>query len=198
MKIPSFVSNVRVAPLENASWFSFYKLHFTREGSDRSWELLGGQRKQVSMLLFDEKSQSFVLRRKFRPSLLTRQGQLVPDERDSPEGTTLPTTECICTELFSSFTDCITKTGPILNKIKDELLCEIDCDKLEKVTSFTMWGGRSQLYYVPINANNLSSPSLFLLNSCEIDDFLLQESAPISGDLCLALQWWKLYRSKSC
>ena len=134
MKIPSFVSNVRVAALDNASWFSFSKLHYTRDGHDQFWELVGGQRKQISVLIFDVTSKSFVLRRKFRPSLLTRQE--VPDERTTPEGVTLPTANCICTELFSCFTDSLTNTTPILDSIKKELGSEIDHEKFEKVTSF--------------------------------------------------------------
>ena len=194
MKIPTIVNNVRSAVLKRSQRFSFYTLHYQREGNPRFWEILSADSHRQGVLLFDVNSKSFILTRKFRPALLSRQDG-VPCEELNPEGVELSTDGCITTELFTCVTQSPENTGPIVSGVKRELGCDLDEEQLAKVSSFRMWGENYHLFYASTDFRftNLP-PHVHLVPLQNLDNFI-EQSDILSSDLTLALEWWKWNKS---
>ena len=190
MNMPSIVSNVRYAALKGSERFSFYTLHFQREGAPRFWEILGTDRHRQGLLLFDISSKSFILTQKFRPALLSRH-EGVQCEENNPEGIELSTDGCTTNELFSCITQSPENTSSIVSKVERELGLNLDDKQLAKVSSFRMWGESYHLFYASVQdkIDNLP-PNAHLVPLRSLDSFL-QDSDLLSSDLMLALEWWK-------
>ena len=186
MKVPQFVHNVRKATLERSSRFSFSKLHYTQNGTERFWEIMRSDRHRTGILLYDTSTDNFVLTKKFRPALLTRECRL------GPEGQSVPTARCHTTELFSCTAHAEAKLGPVLESVQEGLGVQLHESDVSKVTSFTVWGEKYHLFYSEIREVSRPDPlsNIHMLPSDSIDDFL-RLTEPMGSELCLALQWWR-------
>jgi hypothetical protein len=190
MKIPRIVNNVRSAALKGSQRFSFYTLHFHREGSQRFWEILGTERHRQGLLLFDVNSKAFVLTRKFRPALLSRH-EGVQCEELNPEGIELSTDGCITSELFSCVAPSPENKGSIVSEVERELGCNLVEEQLAKVSSFRMWGENYHLFYASVNDIISDVPQNVHLVPLKNLDSFIEQSEVLSSDLILALEWWK-------
>ena len=195
MKVP-VVRNITIAPIKKTNMFTFYNLHYEREGQRRNWEILANKRFRSGLLLLA--GDSFIFRQRFQPPLLARKLQFA-ESTDVADGE-----GCMATELISSPADCESDPSFLLGRVKTELGIDLSQDSLQRIVSYRVWGGRLTLYYTS-TPNSLTTPlpeGYISVSRSHLSSFLSADRGgggpdspepPLSSEVVLAGEWWKLH-----
>jgi UDP-sugar diphosphatase len=190
--LKNIIKNFKTQKLKETKFVHPLKLTYTLNGKDRAWEAVKSH-DSVSVLLFDEKKNAFLLVKQFRASVYLNDNNMTH-------------TYELCAGIIDKN---ISLEQIVKEEIDEECGYDVELENIMKITSFFtnvgVSGSKQHLYFAKIDDSmrshsgggiNDEEIEVMYLPLDEVEEFLFDESKPKTPGLMFAFYWFDKNKEK--